>query len=196
MAGLGEGPPEPHGMRGRLADCACRRRIGLPCTARRERCAQIASFTQAGLPCKHLHACSAGRQTKHASMHGGVQLQRTLFVCEAQLGEGLEAVAAPPPAVLLDQVQHPAGAWHHISKMIHHCIDPPMCWLTTKTPDSMMPGQQARRGSGAGGSRSAATRRHPHTHPSITTPTRPRLTAPRSVAGRSRWRPRFPPPSC
>ena len=34
----------------------------------------------------------------------------TLFVGEAQLGEGLEAVAPPPAAVLLDHIQHPAHA--------------------------------------------------------------------------------------
>ncbi len=32
----------------------------------------------------------------------------TLLISEAQLGEGLEAVAPPAPAVLLDQIQHPA----------------------------------------------------------------------------------------
>ena len=90
----------------RLVGFACRH-----CTACRDRTAPHCNALQSTAPhCTALHRTALqGRG-------------RTLFVGEAQLGEGLEAVAAPPPAVLLDQVQHPAGRHTWQSPLL---LDPP-----------------------------------------------------------------------
>lgn len=60
--------------------------------------------------------CSGGTGLKLATQHRCVinglpnkPYHLTLFVGEAQLREGLEPVAPPAPAVLLDEVQDPAG---------------------------------------------------------------------------------------